>query len=189
MTKITYPNPKSINTNFALRAYKEHSPVIGDNCFIDPSAVVIGDVVLGNNCSVWPCAVVRGDMHWIRIGANTSVQDNAVLHITHASDFNPDGWPLTIGEEVTIGHAATLHGCTLGNRILVGIGAIILDGAIVEDEVMIGAGALVPPGKRLVSGHLYVGSPCQQARPLKDSEREFFSYSAQNYVNLKNEYL
>ena len=173
----------------SIRTYKEHTPAIGNDCFIDPSAVVIGDVTLGDDCSVWPCAVIRGDMHWIRIGAKTSVQDNAVLHITHSSRFNPDGWPLTIGEEVTIGHGATLHGCTLGNRILVGIGAIVLDGAIVEDEVIIGAGTVVPPGKRLTSGYLYIGNPCRQQRPLKDKEKKFFSYSAQNYVNLKNDYL
>jgi carbonic anhydrase/acetyltransferase-like protein (isoleucine patch superfamily) len=112
-----------------------------------------------------------------------------VLHITHASDFNPGGWPLVIGDDVTIGHRACLHGCTIGSRVLVGIGATILDGAVVEDDVVIGAGTLVPPGKRLESGFLYVGSPCKQARPLKDSEMRFFQYSAQNYVKLKNEYL
>jgi carbonic anhydrase/acetyltransferase-like protein (isoleucine patch superfamily) len=128
-------------------------------------------------------------MHHIRVGARTSIQDNAVLHITHASDFNPGGWPLVIGDDVTIGHRACLHGCTIGSRVLVGIGATILDGAVVEDDVVIGAGTLVPPGKRLESGFLYVGSPCKQARPLKDSEMRFFQYSAQNYVKLKNEYL
>lgn len=175
--------------NPSLRPYRGLFPTLGREVYVDPAAVVIGDVVLGDDCSVWPCAVIRGDMHRIRVGARTSVQDNAVLHITHASDFNPDGWPLTIGDDVTIGHSACLHGCTLGNRILVGIGAIVLDGAEVEDEVVIGAGTLVPPGKRLESGFLYVGSPCKQARPLKDSERRFFLYSAQNYVKLKNEYL
>lgn len=178
-----------LNSTNPIRSYKGHTPTIADDCFIDPAAVVIGDVVLGRHCSVWPGAVIRGDMHSIRIGSNTSVQDNAVLHITHASHFNPDGWPLIIGEEVTIGHSAVLHGCTLASRILVGIGAIILDGAIVEDEVMIGAGTLVPPGKILTSGHLYVGNPCKQVRPLKKEERAFFSYSAQNYVDLKNDYL
>jgi Carbonic anhydrases/acetyltransferases, isoleucine patch superfamily len=128
-------------------------------------------------------------MHSIQIGARTSVQDNAVLHITHASDYNPAGYPLVIGDDVTIGHGACLHGCRVGSRVLIGIGATVLDGAVIEDEVMIGAGSLVPPGKRLESGYLYVGSPVKQARPLKDSEKAFFSYSAQNYVALKNEYL
>lgn len=173
----------------AVRSFKGMNPVLGERVFIDQSAVVIGDVTLGDDASVWPCAVIRGDMHRITVGARTSVQDNAVLHITHASTFNPDGWPLTIGDDVTIGHGACLHGCTLGNRILVGIGATVLDGAVVEDEVIIAAGALVPPGKILESGYLYVGNPCKQGRPLKDSERKFFSYSAQNYTKLKNEYL
>lgn len=173
----------------SLRSYRHHRPVLGKDVYVDPAAVVIGNVTLGDDCSVWPCAVVRGDMHHIRIGARTSIQDNAVLHITHASDFNPGGWPLTIGDDVTIGHGACLHGCTIGSRVLIGIGATVLDGAVVEDEVVIGAGTLVPPGKLLASGFLYVGSPCKQARPLKDSERRFFQYSAQNYVKLKNEYL
>lgn len=173
----------------SLRAFRNHRPLLGNNVYVDPAAVVIGDVVLGDDCSVWPCAVVRGDMHRIRVGARTSIQDNAVLHITHASEFNPGGWPLTIGEDVTIGHSACLHGCTIGNRVLVGIGATVLDGAVIEDDVVIAAGALVPPGKTLASGFLYVGSPCKQARPLKDEERKFFVYSAQNYVKLKNEYL
>jgi carbonic anhydrase/acetyltransferase-like protein (isoleucine patch superfamily) len=175
--------------NHSLRPYRGVSPKLGQRVYVDPGAVVIGDVALGDDCSVWPCAVIRGDMHRIHVGARTSVQDNAVLHITHASEFNPGGWPLTIGDDVTIGHSACLHGCTLGSRILVGIGAIVLDGAVVEDDVVVGAGTLVPPGKRLESGFLYMGSPCKQARPLKDSERQFFLYSAQNYVKLKNEYL
>jgi carbonic anhydrase/acetyltransferase-like protein (isoleucine patch superfamily) len=173
----------------AVRNFRGIKPQLGERVFIDPSAVVIGDVTLGDDVSVWPCAVIRGDMHRISVGARTSVQDNAILHITHASAFNPDGWPLRIGADVTIGHGACLHGCTLGDRILVGIGATVLDGAVVEDEVIIGAGALVPPGKRLERGFLYVGNPCKQSRPLKDSERAFFSYSAQNYRKLKDEYL
>lgn len=171
------------------RPYQGVWPRLGSHVYIDPAAVVIGDVELADDVSVWPGAVIRGDMHFIRVGARTSVQDNAVLHITHASDYNPDGWPLVIGEDVTIGHGACLHGCKIGSRILVGIGATVLDGATVEDEVVIAAGALVPPGKVLQSGFLYVGSPCRQARPLKESERSFFSYSAKNYVKLKNEYL
>lgn len=177
------PNYKSI------RAFNGISPKIGNNVFVDSSAVVIGDVTLEADVSVWPCAVIRGDMHTIRIGARTSVQDNAILHITHASDFNPGGWPLTIGEDVTIGHGACLHGCTVGNKVLVGIGSTVLDGAIVEDQVVIGAGTLVPPGKKLESGYLYVGSPAKQARPLKDHELAFFTYSSQNYVKLKNQHM
>lgn len=172
-----------------VRSFKQVSPQLGPRVFVDDAAVVIGDVMLAEDCSVWPGAVVRGDMHRIRVGARTSVQDRAVLHITHASDFNPAGWPLLIGEDVTIGHGACLHGCNIGNRVLVGIGATVLDGAIVEDEVIVAAGALVPPGKTLASGYLYVGSPCKQARALTDKEKAFFKYSAQNYVKLKDDYL
>lgn len=173
----------------SIRTYLNKSPTLGQHVYIDPAASVIGDVTLSDDCSVWPGAVIRGDMHHIRIGARTSVQDGAVLHITHASDYNPDGWPLIIGDDVTIGHQACLHGCTVGNRVLVGIGSVILDGAIIEDDVVIAAGALVPPGKTLASGYLYMGSPCRQARPLNDGERQFFFYSARNYVALKNNYL
>lgn len=172
-----------------IRPYGEYTPQLGARVFVDPAATVIGDVALGADTSVWPGAVIRGDMHRIRVGARTSVQDNAVLHITHASDFNPGGFPLTIGDDVTIGHQACLHGATVGSRVLVGIGAIVLDGAVVEDDVVIAAGSLVPPGKTLVSGYLYVGSPCHQKRPLNDSERAFFTYSANNYVKLKDDYL
>lgn len=172
-----------------IRRYQAHTPRFGQGCYIDPSATVIGDVVCGDQVSIWPGAVIRGDMHRIRIGDRSNVQDGAVLHITHASDYNPDGWPLEIGEDVTIGHQACLHGCRVGNRVLIGIGAIILDGAVVPDEVVIGAGCLVPPGKQLQSGYLYVGSPCRQARPLSEKECRFFVYSAQNYKKLKDEYL
>lgn len=173
----------------AIRSFQQHTPILQERAFVDRSAVVIGDVVIGADSSVWPLTVIRGDMHRIRIGTRTSVQDGSVLHITHAGPFNPDGYPLLIGDEVTIGHKVMLHGCTLGNRILVGMGSTIMDGAVVEDEVIIGAGSLVPPGKRLTSGFLYVGSPVKQARELTDKERAFFSYSAGNYVKLKDQHL
>ncbi|MBT5293605.1 MAG: gamma carbonic anhydrase family protein [Cellvibrionales bacterium] len=171
-----------------IRTFQNIMPELGNAVYVDESAVVIGDVVLGDDCSVWPQAVIRGDMHHIRIGKRTSIQDGSVLHITHASSYNEAGWPLTIGDDVTIGHRAILHGCTIGNRILIGNGAIVMDGAIIEDDVIIGANALVPPGKHLESGFLYVGSPCKPARPLSEKEKSFFLYTAANYVKLKDQY-
>jgi carbonic anhydrase/acetyltransferase-like protein (isoleucine patch superfamily) len=156
---------------------------------IAPESYVLGDVTIGDDSSVWPGAIVRGDMHTITIGKRTSVQDGAVLHITHASDYNPNGHPLTIGNDVTIGHQACLHGCTVGSEVLIGIGSTILDGAVVEDQVIIAAGTLVPPGKRLESGFMYMGSPAKQARPLTEKERAYFKYTAGNYVKLKDEYI
>ncbi len=173
----------------AIRTYNNSTPRLGERAFVDASAVVIGDVEIGADSSVWPLSVIRGDMQRIRIGARSSIQDGSVLHITHAGPFNPDGFPLSIGDEVTVGHKVTLHGCTLGSRILVGMGSIVMDGALVQDEVIIGAGSLVPPGKVLESGFLYVGSPVKQARPLSDKERSFFAYSAGNYVKLKDQHL
>jgi carbonic anhydrase/acetyltransferase-like protein (isoleucine patch superfamily) len=173
----------------AIRAFKGITPTLGERVLIDEKSTVIGDVVIGDDSSVWPNVTIRGDMHRIRIGSRTSVQDNSVLHITHASDFNPNGWPLTIGDEVTIGHSAVLHGCTIGNRILIGIGAIVMDGAVIEDETIIGAGCMVPPGKKLNGGYVYVGNPAKQLRPLNEKERTFFKYTSGNYVKLKDEYL
>lgn len=173
----------------AIRTYQQFTPQLGERVFVDASAVVLGDVEIGTDSSVWPLVVIRGDMQSIRIGERSSVQDGSVLHITHAGPFNPQGFPLNIGDEVTIGHNVTLHGCSLGNRILVGMGSIIMDGAVVQDEVVIGAGSLVPPGKVLESGYLYVGSPVKQARPLTDKERSYFGYSAANYVRLKDQHL
>jgi carbonic anhydrase/acetyltransferase-like protein (isoleucine patch superfamily) len=164
-------------------------PTLGARVYVAPTATVIGDVVLGDDVSVWPGAVVRGDMHSIRVGHRSNVQDGAVLHITHASDYNPGGWPLDIGDDVVIGHKAVVHGCRVGNRVLVGIGAIVNDGVVIEDEVIVGAGCVVPPGKTLESGYVYVGNPCRQLRPVTDQERAFFTYSPANYVKLKNEYL
>ncbi|AZC15483.1 MULTISPECIES: gamma carbonic anhydrase family protein [Pseudomonas] len=173
----------------AIRTYQDHRPKLGERAFVDHSAVVIGDVEIGADSSVWPLTVIRGDMHRIRIGARTSVQDASVLHITHAGPFNPEGFPLLIGDDVTIAHKVMLHGCNIGSRVLIGMGSIVMDGAVVEDDVMVGAGSLVPPGKRLASGFLYVGSPVKQVRALTEKERAFFTYSAGNYVKLKDQHL
>lgn len=172
-----------------IRPHNEHHPLLGQRVHIDETAVVIGNVSLGDDCSVWPLTVIRGDMHRITIGQRCSIQDGSVLHITHASDFNPGGFPLSIGDDVTVGHKALLHGCTIGNEVLIGMGAIVMDGATIESQVILGAGSLVPPGKVLHSGFLYTGSPVRQVRPLTDKERSYFLYTAANYVKLKNEYL
>jgi carbonic anhydrase/acetyltransferase-like protein (isoleucine patch superfamily) len=172
-----------------LRSFQGVSPRVGERVLIDPSAVVLGDVVLGDDVSVWPQASIRGDVHRIRVGARTSVQDGCVLHVTHAGPYNPDGWPLEIGSDVTIGHGAILHGCTIGDRVLVGMGATVMDGAIVQDEVVIAADALVTPGKLLQSGRLYGGSPAREMRVLSEREIEYFCYSAANYVKLKDQHL
>jgi carbonic anhydrase/acetyltransferase-like protein (isoleucine patch superfamily) len=172
-----------------IRSYLELSPQFGPRVFIDPSALVIGDVDVGADSSIWPMVTIRGDMHRISIGERTSIQDGSVLHITHAGPYNPDGFPLIIGSDVTVGHKALLHGCTISNRVLVGMGAIVMDGAIIEEEVILAAGSIVPPGKILESGFLYRGSPAKKSRPLSDKERSFFCYSANNYVKLKDHHI
>jgi carbonic anhydrase/acetyltransferase-like protein (isoleucine patch superfamily) len=172
-----------------LRTYNGISPILGHANYIDSSSVLVGDITLGADVSIWPLVAARGDVNLITIGARTNVQDGSVLHVTRKSEHNPNGNPLIIGEDVTIGHKCMLHGCTLGDRILVGMGAIIMDGAVVQDDVFIGAGSLVPPNKTLLSGYLYMGNPIKQARKLKESEADFLKKSAENYVELKNDYL
>jgi len=172
-----------------LRSFQGMAPKLGQRVMIDPASVVIGQVNLGDDVSIWPLVAIRGDVNEVIIGARTNIQDGSVLHVTHKSDYNPAGNPLIIGEDVTIGHKAMLHGCTIGNRVLVGMGSILLDGAIVEDEVMIGAGSLVSPGKRLESGYLYLGSPAKKIRALTPKEIAGFLYSANNYVRWKDQYL
>jgi len=171
-----------------IRTFKETQAKIGNRVYIDDSAVVIGDVTLGDDVSIWPTTVVRGDVESITIGAETNVQDGSVLHVSHAGDFSPQSYPLTIGKGVTVGHKAVVHACTVGDYCLIGIGAIILDAAVLEDYVMLGAGALVTPGKKLESGYLYVGAPAKKARPLTDEEKQFLEYSARHYVELKDEH-
>ncbi len=172
-----------------IKSFRGHTPILNERVWVDESAVLIGDIEIGEDSSVWPLVSIRGDMHKIRIGKRTSIQDNTCLHITHASDYNPDGYPLIIGDDVTVGHMAMLHGCTVHNQVLIGMGTTILDGAIIESKVVIGAGSLVPPGKRLESGFLYMGSPAKAVRPLKQSELDYFQYAGLNYVKLKDEYL
>ncbi|MDP2560983.1 gamma carbonic anhydrase family protein [Psychrobium sp. 1_MG-2023] len=172
-----------------LTSFKGIFPTLGNSNYVDPTAVVCGDVQLGDDCSVWPFVAIRGDVNTIRIGHRTNIQDGSVLHVTRASEYNPKGNPLIIGDDVTLGHKVMLHGCELGSRILVGMGTIIMDGVVVEDDVFIGAGTLVPPNKRLESGYLYVGNPMRKARKLTLAESAFLKQSADNYVITKNDYL
>jgi len=172
----------------SIRDFEKHSPKIAVSAFVDEMAVVIGDVEIGEDVSVWPTTVIRGDINSIRIGARTNIQDGSVLHVTHDSEYAPGGFPLTIGEGVTVGHKVILHACTIGDYCLVGMGSTVLDGAMLEDKVMLGANSLVSPGKVLESGYLYLGSPAQKVRKLKDSELAWLEYSAAHYVLLKNRY-
>jgi len=172
-----------------IRPYRQQLPRLAAGAYVDEAACVIGDVELGEDASVWPMAVLRGDVNAIRIGARTNVQDGSVLHVTHDGPYSPGGAALMVGDDVTIGHGVILHACTIGNRCLIGMGALVLDKVVIEDEVFIAAGSVVPPGKRLVSGFLYRGSPAQQARPLTDTERAQLKYSAEHYVRVKNDYL
>lgn len=168
-----------------LRPYKAFFPQIGLRVMIDASSVVIGDVRIADDVSVWPLVAIRGDVNYVSIGQRSNIQDGSVLHVTHKSSYKPEGNPLIIGEDVTVGHKVMLHGCTIGNRVLVGMGSILLDGVVVGDDVMIGAGSLVPQNKQLESGYLYFGNPVKQIRPLTEAEREGLKYSANNYVKWK----
>ena len=172
-----------------IRSHAGQHPRIAVGVYIDPASVVIGDVEIGEGSSVWPMTVIRGDIHRIRIGKRTSVQDGSVLHVTHAGPYNLDGFPLIIGDDVTIGHRVMLHGCTIGNRILVGMAAVIMDGAVINDEIIVGAGTLVPPGKVLESGFLYIGNPVRQVRALTEKELKYFQYTSKRYSDLAAEYL
>lgn len=172
-----------------IRSFSDKHPQLGARVLIDASATVIGDVTLEDDVSVWPSSVIRGDVERIHIGAGSNVQDGAVLHVSHAGDYSATGHRLDIGRGVTIGHRAVVHGCRIGNYCLIGIGAIVMDGAVLEDYVMLGAGALVPPGKKLDSGHLYVGSPAKATRVLSEQEKAFLEYSYRHYIKLKDQYL
>lgn len=172
----------------SLRSYKGVRPQLGERVYVDESAVVIGRVTLGDDVSVWPCAVIRGDVNVIAIGARTNIQDGSVLHVVHDGPV-PGGFPLVIGDDVTVGHKAMIHGVRIGHRCLIGMGAVILDGAVIEDEVIVAAGSVVPPRTRLTSHGLYMGNPVKRARELTAAEREHLVYGAHHYVKIKDGYL
>ena len=174
----------------SIRPYRDILPTLGQRAYIDPSADVIGDVVLGDDVSIWPQTVVRGDVNFIRIGARTNVQDGTVVHVSHDGPHAKlGGFATVIGEDVTIGHKAIVHACRIEDAVLIGMGAIVLDGAVVKKHGFVGAGALVSPGKTVGEGELWLGNPAKKVRMLSEAEIEALYYSAQHYVRMKDEYL
>ncbi|BFI97542.1 MAG: gamma carbonic anhydrase family protein [Rhodanobacter sp.] len=171
-----------------LRTYKGIAPVLGERVYLDPAATVIGDVALGDDASVWPGAVLRGDVNYIRVGARTNIQDGAIVHVAHAGPYGP-GYPCLIGADVTIGHAAVVHACTIEDGCLIGMHASVLDGAVVKRHGFVGAGALIPPGKVVGERELWLGNPAKCVRVLSDAQVEQLMYSAAHYVRVKDDYL
>ena len=172
-----------------LRPYLDRFPTLGARVYVDPAATVIGDVELAEDASVWPGVVLRGDVNYIRVGARTNIQDGSIVHVSHHSPYNSAGHPTLIGADVTIGHGAIVHACTIEDACLIGMGATILDGATVKKHALVGAGAVVGPGKTVGEGELGLGNPARPARRLSDREIESLLYSARHYVKLKDQYL
>ncbi len=171
-----------------IRSYNNKQPNIAASAYVDEAAVVIGDVTIEAEASLWPMVVARGDVQSIHIGARSNIQDGTILHVTGDNQFSPGGFPLSIGTDVTVGHGVILHACTIADQVLVGMGATVLDGALIHPQVMIGAGSLVPPGKALDSGYLYLGSPVRQVRKLRAEELDYLEFSAQHYVKLQKQH-
>ena len=169
-----------------IRNFQDKEPQIHPTAFVDDTALVLGNVHIGENSSIWPMTVVRGDVNTIQIGAYTNIQDNSVLHVTHDGPYNPGGYDLKIGNNVTVGHRVILHGCHIGDSCLIGMGATIMDGVTIEPNNLIAAGSLVTPNKHLESGYLWVGSPARKSRKLTKEEIESIEYSATNYSKLKD---
>jgi carbonic anhydrase/acetyltransferase-like protein (isoleucine patch superfamily) len=165
-----------------IRAYEESVPQLGARAWVDGSAQVIGDVELGDDASVWMNSVVRGDVNRIRIGARTNIQDGCVVHVTarHAT---------VLAEDVTVGHSVNLHGCTIERLCLIGIGAIVLNGAVVGEESIVAAGTLVPEGMTVPPRSVVMGSPARVRRTLTEEERSGLKRYAESYLRYKDEYL
>lgn len=183
-------NGTAYNRGMAIRPYLQHLPILGARAYVDEAATVIGDVVLGDDTSVWPGTVIRGDVNFIRIGDRTNVQDGTVIHVSHDGPHAKlGGFATHIGSDCTIGHKAIIHACVIEDAVLIGMGAIVLDGAVVKKHGFVGAGAVVPPGKVVGEGELWLGNPARRVRTLGDAEIEGLYYSAQHYVRLKDRYL
>ncbi|ALP54703.1 hypothetical protein Tel_02260 [Candidatus Tenderia electrophaga] len=173
----------------SIRSFQDIHPDIAASAYVDPDASVIGAVTIGADSSIWPAVVARGDVHKIVIGARTNIQDGTVIHVTADNEFNPGGFATIIGDGVTVGHKAVLHACSVEDYALVGMGAIVLDGAVVQSKAMVAAGSVVPPGKVIESGHLWLGSPAKKIRPLSEQELAYLEFSARHYVELKNRHM
>jgi carbonic anhydrase/acetyltransferase-like protein (isoleucine patch superfamily) len=167
----------------------ESSPRLGRGVYIDPQAHVSGSVILGDDVSVWPMTVIRGDVNDIVVGDRSNIQDGTILHVSHKGPWSPEGAPLIMGADVTVGHGARLHGCTIEDCCLIGMGAIVLDGAVLSAGSLIAAGAVVAPGTSVPPGTMWRGNPARMARELTERESELLQYSASHYVKLKNRYL
>lgn len=179
-------------TMMTIRKFETHYPNIHASAYVDDTALVSGDVEIGEDSSVWPMTVIRGDVNQIKIGKRSNIQDGSVLHVTHAPNEHSEkigatqtGYALIIGDDVTIGHKALLHACEIKHRVLVGMGAIVMDGTVVEAETMIAAGSVVPPRKTLESGYLWMGNPARKVRELTHQEKSYLRYSAEHYIRLK----
>ena len=174
----------------SIRPYKGTFPQVAQSAYVDESAVVIGDVRVGEESSVWCTCVLRGDVNSISIGKRSNIQDGSILHVTHKNpERHPDGYPVKIGDDVTVAHNVTLHGCTLEDACFVGMSSTVMDGAVIQSGCMIGAGTLVTPGKVCESGWLYLGSPAKKARELSKDEKNMFKRLAQNYVAYSRDYM
>ena len=173
-----------------IRPYLGQLPTLGERAYVDRTASVIGDVALGDDVSIWPGTVIRGDVNFIRIGARTNIQDGSVVHVSHDGPHAKlGGFATVIGSDVTIGHKAIVHACRIEDAVLIGMGAIVLDGAVIRTHGFVGAGALVTPGKEVGEGELWLGNPARKVRMLSDEEIQALYYSAQHYVRLKDRYL
>lgn len=163
--------------------YNDKTPTLGEGVFVAPGAAVIGDVVVGADTNIWFNVTIRGDVNTIRIGQRTNIQDGTVCHVTYKNG------PLVIGNDVTIGHKAILHACTLEDLSFVGMGAIVMDGCVIESGGMLAAGALLNPGKVVKSGEIWAGVPAKPLRPMTQAEKDYLPWSAQHYVKLGHQYL
>ena len=172
-----------------LGFYLEAFPVVGKDVYLHSSSQVMGDVTLGDDSSIWCNTVLRGDVNRIVVGRGSNVQDLTIGHVSHKTPEKPEGSPLIIGDYVTVGHSVILHGCTIGNECLIGMGSIIMDDVVIPERVMIGAGSLVSPGKVLEGGMLYIGRPAKAVRALTPDEIAYLTYSAEHYIRIKNNYL